>query len=200
VRLQQGEYAAAQESSLRCIEIARELGSRRFEAEYLVLQGLALLGLGETVRAREVLEGAADTSRVTSATYCGPWAIVALALSAWEQESLGRELLVEGERLLARGCVSHNYLEFHHYAMELCGRWQDWDEVRRHADALEAYTKQEPLPWVQVIAGAHRALAEAGSTPGPAAARTVDAALQVALERRFLTLVPLLEQAAATLP
>ena len=107
-------------------------------------------------------------------------------------------MLAEGERLLARGCVSHNYLEFHHYAMELCGRWQDWDEVRRHADALEAYTREEPLPWVEVIVGAHRAIAEAGSTPGSAADRTVDAALQLARERGFLTLVPLLEQAAGT--
>ncbi|HEX5648450.1 MAG TPA: AAA family ATPase [Steroidobacteraceae bacterium] len=197
-RLQQGEYAAAHETSLRCIDIARELGARRFEAENHVLRGLALLGLGESRRAREVLEGAADASRATSATYCGPWAIVALALSAWEEESFGRELLVEGERLLARGCVSHNYLEFHHYAMELCGRWQDWDELRRHADALEAYTREEPLPWVQVIVGAHRAIAEAGSTPGAGAARAVEAALQVARASRFLTLVPLLEQAAGT--
>jgi DNA-binding SARP family transcriptional activator len=197
-RLQRGEYAVAHEKSLRCIEMARELGARRFEAENEVLRGLALFGLGETAEARRTLETAAAASREIAATYCGPWAIVALALAAWEDERLGRELLAEGTRLLERGCVSHNHLEFHHYAMELCGRWQDWAAVHHHADALEAYTRDEPLPWVELIVSAHRAIAHAGSKPGRTATRAVEAALHQARERQFLTLVPLLEGSLAT--
>jgi tetratricopeptide (TPR) repeat protein len=192
-RLQRGEYAVAHEKSLRCIELARELGARRFEAENQVLEGLALFGLGETADARRALEAAAAAAREVAATYCGPWAIVALALASWEDEPRGRALLAEGARLLERGCVSHNHLEFHHYAMELCGRWRDWASVRRHADALEAYTRDEPLPWVEIIVSAHRAIAQAGSKPGRAATRDVQGALREARRHQFLTLVPLLE-------
>ena len=197
-RLQRGEYAVAHEKSLRCLEIARDLGARRFEAENQVLSGLALFGLGETAEARRILEGATAAAREVAATYCGPWAIVALALASWEDEPRGRALLAEGAGLLERGCVSHNHLEFHHYAMELCGRWRDWAAVRRHAEALEAYTRAEPLPWVEIIVSAHLAIAQAGARPGRTATDAVQAALQVARDREFLTLVPLLQASLET--
>jgi DNA-binding SARP family transcriptional activator/predicted ATPase len=199
-RLQRGEHAAAREAALRCIELARELGARRFEAENHVLLGLALFGLGETVEARRVLETAATLSREFAATYCGPWAIVALARASWEDEPVARALLAEGERLLERGCVSHNHLEFHHYAMEIHARWRDWAGVQRHAQALEAYTREEPLPWVEIIVAAHRAVAGAGTRPGRAASRAIAGALQQVREREFLALVPLLENARTAAP
>ena len=59
-----------------------------------------------------------------------------------------RRLLDEGEALLARGCVSHNHLEFPLFAIEVSLRAGDHAEALRHAAELEAYTRAEPLPWV----------------------------------------------------
>ncbi len=196
--LVQGHFHVALAQSERCIEIARDLGARRFEAENTVLRGLTLLGLGDSTEARAALEAGASAARSSCPTYCGPWALAALALAAADDEPFARGLLGEGARLLDRGCVSHNYLEFHHYAMELCGRWRDWDGVHGHADALEAYTRDEPLPWAEVIVSAHRAIAQAARSPGRASARAVEAALQGARQRQFLVLAALLEQALPT--
>ena len=194
----QAEFAISLAQSERCVVIARELGARRFEAENRVLRGLALLHLGEDGRARTELEQAAEAARSACPTYCGPWAFAALALAAHEDEPLARGLLAEGAGLLARGCVSHNYLEFHHYAMEACGRWRDWNGVQAHADALEAYTRDEPLLWAETIIAAHRAIAQAAAAPGPESQRAVVSARDRARELRFLMLVPQLDRAAVT--
>jgi hypothetical protein len=151
--------------------------------------------MGQLERARASLEAGAAAARASCPTYCGPWALAAQALGSADDEPLARGLLEEGGRLLQRGCVSHNYLEYHHYAMELMGQWRDWDGVRVHADALEAYTRDEPLPWADVILAAHRAIAHAALDPGPQSARAARAALQSARERRFLVLAALLEKA-----
>jgi hypothetical protein len=53
--------------------------------------------------------------------------------------------------MLAEGCVSHNHLEFRRAAMEFWLRHGDARETRRHAAALRAYTKDEPLAWSELV-------------------------------------------------
>jgi hypothetical protein len=62
-----------------------------------------------------------------------------------------RELLAQGEALLAGGCVSHNHLEFRRAAMEFGLRHGDVRETRRHAAALIEYTADEPLAWSDLV-------------------------------------------------
>ena len=52
-----------------------------------------------------------------------------------------RALLQEGEDLLARGCVSHNYLEFYHLGIEVALGIGDTPRALRYAAQLEAYTR-----------------------------------------------------------
>jgi hypothetical protein len=62
-----------------------------------------------------------------------------------------RELLAQGEAMLAEGCVSHNHLEFRRAAMEFWLRHGDARETRRHAAALREYTHEEPLAWSELV-------------------------------------------------
>jgi hypothetical protein len=62
-----------------------------------------------------------------------------------------KEMLAQGEALLASGCVSHNYLEFYRLAMEFHLRHGEYREMRRHAAALTEYTREEPLPWSEIV-------------------------------------------------
>ena len=73
-----------------------------------------------------------------------------------------RRLLVEGERLLAEGCVSHNHFHFYPDAMKIALAMSEWDETERYADALEAYTSAEPLPYTEFCIARGRALAAFG--------------------------------------
>jgi DNA-binding SARP family transcriptional activator/predicted ATPase len=178
-------YAVALECSARSVELARELGARRFEAEALALNGLALNGLQRREDARAVLQDAVELARAAAPTYCGPWALGAMAMATDEPLAL-RRLLDEGEALLARGCVSHNHLEFRLLATEVSLRTGDRDGALHHAQALEAYTRQEPLPWADLVIARARA-----RTAGDRAA-----VLETARRMQFEMLVPALLQPA----
>ena len=63
-------------------------------------------------------------SREACPTYCAPWALAALALASADAGQ-PQALLQEGEDLLARDCVSHNYLEFYNLGIEVALRTND---------------------------------------------------------------------------
>ena len=67
-------------------------------------------------------------------------------------------ILPEGERILARGCVFHNYFWFYRDAIEVALGTADWDAVERHASALEQFTHAEPVPWTSFFVARGRAL------------------------------------------
>jgi DNA-binding SARP family transcriptional activator len=154
-------YRSALLASERSVALSREIGARRFEAEALILHGLAARGLRERALAQQSISTAVAIAREGARTYCGPWALAALALTT-DDPSRSLALLDEGEHWLAEGCVSHNYLEYYRHAIDVSLRSGDCDRAERYADALEHYTHEEPLPWADLVIGAGRALARAG--------------------------------------
>ena len=136
----------------RGLVLARRLGARRFEAELMAMQGHAIGELGGTADAQVLLQRAAALALEVARTYCAPWCLGVLALHTPNVER-ARELLAQGEALLAAGCVSHNHLEYRRVAIEFALRHGDFREARRHAQALADYTREETLAWSR----AHRA-------------------------------------------
>jgi tetratricopeptide (TPR) repeat protein len=145
VELMRGEPASALEACVRSARLAHEIGAKRFEAEAMVLQALALRQLGRRDEAQVLASRSVQLSREACATYCGPLACAALALLT-EESAACRALLDEGELTLARGCVSHNHLDFRPIAIDVCLRHGDLTAALHHADELERYTSAEPLP------------------------------------------------------
>lgn len=72
-----------------------------------------------------------------------------------------------------------------------------WDEVERHAQALEAYMSAEPLPWCTFYIARGRALAAAGSEPSDAALAELGRPRVEAKAKGLLVALPALEQAPA---
>ncbi len=149
----------------RGLALARQLGTRRFEAELMSLMGHALVELGGGADAQALLRQASTLALEVARTYCGPSCLGILALHTTNAER-ARELLAQGEALLAGGCVSHNHLEFRHLAIEFNLRQTDYREARRHAAALRDYTKEEPLAWSDLVAGRAEWLADRAESPG----------------------------------
>jgi tetratricopeptide (TPR) repeat protein len=199
VELNRAEYESARASIDISHALAQELGARRFETEALALRGLAQLGLRDRPGARATLHQAAAMAREFCPTYCAPWAFAALALALDDDENQVRSLLTEGEQLLASGCVSHNYLEFYQYAIEVALRWDDLPRAVEYAAALETYTREEPLRWADVVIARARALA-AAKIAGPTAADLLQAAIVAADEMQFHALVPALRHALEGTP
>jgi hypothetical protein len=198
VEIHRARYESARASIDISHALAQELGARRFETEALALRGLAQLGMRDRHGALETLHQAAAMAREFCPTYCAPWAFAALALALEDDEDQVRSLLTEGEQLLASGCVSHNYLEFYQHAIEVALRWDDLPRVVGYAAALETYTREEPLPWADVVIARGRALA-AAKTGGPAAGM-LQTALAAADKMQFHALVPALRHALEGTP
>lgn len=195
IEINRMQHDAARRCSERSVELAREIGARRFEAEGLALHGLALFGAGDREAGRRRLEEAVVLARTAAPTYCAPFALGALAL-AIDDATRSRALLAEGERLLARGCVSHNHFDLNFHGIDVCLRLGDAAGARRHAAALEAYTRDEPLPWCEAVIARGRVLARVlDGEQGAEVRREIERAIGVAREMNFLVLVPALEEA-----
>ena len=146
----------------RSVAIARQIESRLLESSVFFL-GKFALRKGKRKEAVKILRDGLEVLRSVEAgmSYQGPWILGALAL-ATENPTARRSALKEGEELLRGESASHNYLAFYPDAMEACLEMAEWDEVKRYAQALEDYTRAEPLPQSDYYIAWGRALAAFG--------------------------------------
>ena len=156
-----GELERARSHVGRAEELARHLGSRRFEAEDLLLWAKIHLEQGRMDEARAAVREALAISRATGMDYLGP-AVLGMIALATDDAGERRSALAEGEALLRHGSLSHNHLWFYRAGIEAALSAGDWDTAERHAAMLEAYTAGEPLPWADFCIARARALAEFG--------------------------------------
>jgi len=61
--------------------------------------------------------------------------------------------LREGESILEAGAVGHNHPWFWRDAIETGLEHRAWDLAAYHADALAAFSREEPLPWSDFVIG-----------------------------------------------
>jgi len=146
----------------QAMQLAKQLGARRFEAECLGILAATMIR-EDPAQALQQAKEALAIGRETGMSYCGPMLLSMVArLTSNPAERAGA--LAEGEELLAAGCVSHSYFEFYSNAIEAGLKEQDWASVRRYADKLEAYTSAEPLPWTNILIKRARLLADVGES------------------------------------
>jgi tetratricopeptide (TPR) repeat protein len=156
-----GELEQAKQQCELALALARRLGARRFEASSLRHLGRVIASLGRRVDAITLLEQAYAISCESGSTFSGPWVLGSLALMT-EDRGKRRWALEEGEKVLARGCVFHNYFWFYRDAIEVSLRTEDWVAAERYAEALERFTDAEPVPWASFFVARGRALAAHG--------------------------------------
>jgi DNA-binding SARP family transcriptional activator/tetratricopeptide (TPR) repeat protein len=164
ISLYRADFESARRTCDRGLALARQLGARRFEAELMAMQGHSIGELGGATDAQVLLQRASSLALEVARTYCGPWCLGVQALHTPNVER-ARELLAQGEAILAGGCVSHNHLEFRRVAIEFWLRHGDWRETRRHAEALRRYTRDESLAWSDLIIRRAEYLADRGEDP-----------------------------------
>ena len=120
-----------------------------------------MLAEGRRGEALEVLEEAMAISRETGLGFHGPNILGALAEAAQDPQQR-RRALAEGEAIIRGGAVGHNHLRFYPDAITTALDLGEWDEAERYAEALEDYTRPEPLPWSDFFVARGRALAALG--------------------------------------
>jgi class 3 adenylate cyclase/tetratricopeptide (TPR) repeat protein len=153
-----GDMQAAMVHLEREMQVIRQLGARRFEAQNAEMRARVLLDRGQRKDAAEVLREALAICREVGMQFTAPKAVGALSRVV-EDDGERVRLLAEGTELLRRGAVGHNHLWFYRDAIEAMLCAGDAAGALRYVTALENYTHVEPLPWAQLFAERGRALA-----------------------------------------
>ena len=143
----------------RALDLARELGSTRYIPLYLAYLAKTRFFLGDRKAAIDLAGEAVAINRDGGITYTNSLALGALA-AVTDDAGVRDASLAEGLRLLHRDCPSHNYLWFLRDAMDACLQAGNRDGVGEYADALEEFTRSEPLPWSDFHIARCRALAD----------------------------------------
>jgi hypothetical protein len=159
--LMQAQFDECRRHARQAMQLAKQLGARRFEAECAGIIAATMIA-EDPGQALQLAKEALLVGRETGMSYCGPMLLSMVArLTPSPTERVSA--LAEGDELLAAGCVSHSYFEFYGNAIEAGLQERDWPSVRRYADRLEAYTSAEPLPWTDMLIKRARLLADAGA-------------------------------------
>ena len=185
-------------SADRLFELAGQTGSKRFEARGLQIRAEVRRLRGRPEEAEALLGDAIAMARESGFPFVGPWILAQLAATTREPYRRA-EALAECEALLARGTVGHNYFWSYRFAMEASLDAGAWQEAERYAQALEDYTRPEPLGWSNFWVAWGRTLAAYGRRPadpnnGADLRRTRDEAVRVGIAAAL----PLLDQALST--
>lgn len=159
--LMRGQSDDACELAQLSLNLAQQLGARRFQAESLGIIASIMMIRGERDAAASLIAEGLELGRATGMSYCGPSLLSVFARITSDAQQRAKAL-EEGEALLAAGCVSHSYFEFYSNAIEVGLQQGQWTKARHYADALAAYTREEPLEWTQLLIQRGNVLADVG--------------------------------------
>ena len=162
VQVERGLNDDAMEHINRGLELAELLGANRFKPFLTIYWAYAREGQGAThASILTELQKALAIAHETGIGFLGPW-VLGVSARFYETKDESLAALAEGEKLLAGDCVGHNYGSFYRDAMDVALRYREWDEAERYADALEAYTRVEPIPYCVFMIQRTRSLARHG--------------------------------------
>jgi tetratricopeptide (TPR) repeat protein len=156
-----GRHRDAQKVNDAAFELARSLGSRRYEAVAATQRVHTLRQLGRRGEARAIAE---QTWRVVveigAQGFVGPNVLVEWA-ACLEPGAQRDELLSRGAMLLERGVLAHTHVWYLVEAVALRLAERRTDDAERLADALQRWPHASSVAWVSHHAQAGRALVQA---------------------------------------
>jgi tetratricopeptide (TPR) repeat protein len=165
------DYEGAESQLTQALSIARNMGNERFIPYLTHDLACARFGQGDRAAAVELLDEAIEISRRTDIAFIGPRILGAIAIVS-DDPQRRKDALAEGEEVLAGGhCIAHNHMWFYRFAIDSALADHAWDEAERYADALDALTAAERIPWADLHIKRGRLTAALGRDPGNAQAR-----------------------------
>jgi hypothetical protein len=158
------------------------LGARRYQVVLLTVLGETLFATGRAAEAHERNEEAFVLAHETGMRFGGPF-IFALRARMQDDSAERERARARAEAFLEEGGVGHSPIGYHRIGIDDTLVRGEWERARAHAAALEAYTRDEPLPYVDFLVARARVLAALGEKPTDAAARAELTRLQTEAAR-----------------
>ena len=143
------------------LDLARAIGSPRFEAMAWFMRSLLAIRANDFLLARQSLDTAFAVAGERGMFFSGPQLYGTLARIETDPVAR-RAALAKGEELLAGGHLSLNYCVFYDAAIQVSLDAGEWDEAERYCALMEAYAAPEPFPWADFVVARGRAIGRAG--------------------------------------
>jgi class 3 adenylate cyclase/tetratricopeptide (TPR) repeat protein len=159
--LSQGRHDEAEPHLSHALALSRDIGARRYETMCHIHLARVFWVRGDQAAAREHLRVSWELAERSGRAFIGPAVQGAMALMA-EGDEERRDALARGEAMLREGSLAHCHFWFHRDAIEASLDSGAWSEVLRYADAVEEFTRDEPLPRMDYLVVVARALVAAG--------------------------------------
>lgn len=143
------ELDEAHDNITSAIELANTIGALRFVP--FLQESLARVEYhhGNTDKAQAIInEALVRVTELGAEKFIGPWLYATAALVSDQQDEALAQL-TQGEALLAKGCIGHNYFRYYSLAMDCCIKFKLWQQLEHYKNALQEYTLTEPTPWSQ---------------------------------------------------
>jgi class 3 adenylate cyclase/tetratricopeptide (TPR) repeat protein len=166
-----GRFDEAEPVCIEGLSLARHTGARRFESTFLLSVAEVRLRNGSRDDAERQIHAALKIAQETGLGYAGAATFAMLARTAPNAQARAAALR-EGTALLTQPCLAQSVLRFHIHAMDAAIEGAEWDDVLRHANALEAFMQPEPLPWACLLVRRARLVALAANGADVAGTRT----------------------------
>ncbi len=161
VELEFGRFVEAQRYLELGLDLARLMSASNFEAQTLGMLAVLSAAQGRMPQAHDFAERAVAVVRKVGMTFAGPSVLAIKAALIHDQDECARAL-EEAESILDSGCVAHNHFWFARTAIDHALAIRNWDAAEGYAERLEAYTREQPLPWSDFLIARGRALAAWG--------------------------------------
>lgn len=168
ILMDMADFEAAAMPLQEALSTARSLNNRRMEVYELYQLTRHAHSQEEPALAQDRMDQAIEIGRETGIHFHGP-RLFALQARIARDEEVCRKALAEGAALIDAGANAHNVLWFHRDAIDACLAIGAQDLARAHADALVAFTSEEPLPWADFFVARGRALADCADGQGDGA-------------------------------
>ena len=159
-----GDLTQVLEHAQFSMEAAQRTGMRIFEPIGLMYLARALAVSADTQGWLDLARQAVAVAFETGRSFVGPWALGTLALLTDDLKERD-DALAQGDEIIRSNCVRHCVWWYHRDAIEACLDSKQWDRAETYANALDAYTHDDPVPWCDYFIARGRALAAWGRDP-----------------------------------
>lgn len=192
-----GDVEQLESCAERGLALSRKLKAHSWEPFWLGCLAMVYNLRGDRRQARELLETAVQTE--SALPFVGAKLFVMLSMVTDDAATRVRALQT-GERLVRDGCMGENTLLFYFFAMDACLDAEEWVEVERYAQALEDYTRAEPLPRSDYMMARARVLAAFGrGDRGKATMLEIQRLIDKAERMHLKITIPALEKAHSSI-
>jgi tetratricopeptide (TPR) repeat protein len=177
------------------LALAKEIGAKRFVPFLLEAKARYFLLVKNSEEGQATINSALEKiDELKAHTFIGPWLLSTQAYFAsdWAE---AKNILLQGEKLLEKGCIGHNYYRFYVAAIEVSLSHKKIDKTNDYIDKFKTYIGSEQVPWANFYLARAEFLNQVQEGSDKTDSSLGRSLIETAQEAKLLSSIPLIDEA-----